>query len=165
MERINTGILAILASIAWLTAVPTFAADADPVPIMPAIAQISIPDVEIKGHALIAVHLWAIWCVPCLTELPEVDEIANRYKDKGLHVAAISLDIDMAKVQQFFTDKGIKTLTPAIDKNNTAFMASKLQGLPGTLFFDKNGVLIARADGPLDWKAKTTTDFIEEHLK
>jgi len=165
MERINTGILPILASIAWLAATSALAADADLVPIVPATVQIALPGVETKSHALTAIHLWATWCVPCLKELPEVDAVAARYKDKGLHVAAISLDTNMAKMQQFFVDKGIKTLTPTIDTNNAAFLASKLKGLPGTLFFDRNGELIARADGPVDWKAKATTDFIEGHVK
>jgi thiol-disulfide isomerase/thioredoxin len=147
--------------------VPAAALPGDPVPIVPVMEKIPVPigDAETSGHALTAVHLWAIWCVPCLKELPEVDAAAAAYKDKDFHVVAISMDTDMAKVKQFFADKGIKTLVPAIDKDSASFRAAHLRGLPGTLFFNKKGELIGRADGPLDWKAKSTTDFIESQLK
>src|SRR5438046_1874024 len=119
MPLTNTRILAVLASIAWLMAASAYAAPSDLVPIVPVDkAALAIPGVETKGHTLTAVHLWATWCVPCLKELPEVDATASAYKNKDFHVTAISLDTDMAKVEKFFADKGIKTLTPAIDKNN-----------------------------------------------
>jgi thiol-disulfide isomerase/thioredoxin len=161
MRSTNTRVLALLASLACFLTAPVLAGS-EPVPILAVDkAPLAIPGAETKGHRLTAVHFWAIWCIPCLKELPEVDTTASTYKNKDFRVVAISLDTDMAKVQQFFTDNDIKTLTPLIDKNNAAFLASKLKGLPGTLFFNKNGELIARADGPVDWKTKATMDFIE----
>jgi thiol-disulfide isomerase/thioredoxin len=155
-----------LASIAWLWAAPALAAASDLVPIAAVDkAELAVPGIETKGAKLTALHLWAIWCVPCLKELPEVDATAAAYKDKGLRVTAISLDTDMNKVKTFFAEKGIKTLIPAIDANNAVFRAAALRGLPGTLFFNEKGEVVGRADGPLDWKAKTTADFIESHLK
>lgn len=114
---------------------------------------------------LTAVHFWATWCVPCLAELPEVDAAAKAYDSKGFRVVAVSLDNDIGKVAPFFAGHHITTLTPALDMGNASFMAAHLAGLPGTLFIDKNGKEIARADGPLDWKSKEVTGFIASHLK
>lgn len=114
---------------------------------------------------LTAVHFWATWCVPCVGELPEVDAAAKAYKDKGLRVVAISLDSSLEKVPPFFAAHHITALTPAMDVNMSSFMAAHLAGLPGTIFIDKDGKEIARARGPLDWKSKQVTNFIESHLK
>ncbi len=147
-----------------LLPLPAFAAS-DPVTIMTVDkAALAIPGAQTKGHRLTAVHFWAIWCVPCLAELPELDATAAAYKDKGFHVVALSLDTDIRKVESFFTGKAITTLQPLIDANNAAFLAAKLRGLPGTLFFNADGELIARADGPLDWRAKATQDFITARI-
>lgn len=40
-----------------------------------------------------------------------------------------------------------------------------VRGLPTTLFLDKDGHEIARAEGVLDWGNQATRDFIESHLK
>ncbi len=161
MRIMNTRVVALLASLACCLAAPALAAS-DPVPIMPVTkARLAVPDVETSGHALTAVHFWATWCVPCVSELPELDAAAATYKDIDFQVVAISLDIDMVKVKLFFDEKGIRTLAPLLDKNSAAFLTAKLRGLPGTLFFNKEGELIARADGPVDWKSAATITFIE----
>lgn len=116
------------------------------------------------GHRLTAVHFWATWCVPCLKELPEVDATAAAYKDKGLRVIAIAIENDAAKVRKFYGDKGIRHLAVALDGANMAFRAAKLKGLPGTVFLNEKGEEIARADGPLDWKAKETITFLDQEL-
>lgn len=122
-------------------------------------------NVDPKGQKLTAVHFWATWCVPCLAELPEVDATANAYGTKGLQVVTISLDTRVDKVKTFFAEKKITHLPAYLDSNNAAFRIVKLKGLPGTIFFNADGKVIGRVDGPLDWKSKTTTDFIEQALK
>ncbi|MDE3015398.1 MAG: TlpA family protein disulfide reductase [Pseudomonadota bacterium] len=113
---------------------------------------------------LTAVHFWATWCVPCLAELPQVDAAAKAYGGQGFRVVAISLDNDIGKVAPFFAARHITQLVPYADMGTASFVAAHLQGLPGTLFIDKNGREIARAEGPLDWKSAQVTGFIASHL-
>lgn len=160
MRSTITGILALLA-IALLSA-GAFAAS-DPVEIKPVEkTPLSIPGADTKGHSLTIVHFWAVWCTPCLAELPELDAFTGMYKDMDIRVVAISMDIDIVKVRLFFDEKGIRNLTPLLDQSNAGFLASKLRGLPGTLFFDKEGKLVARADGPVDWGSTATITAIEK---
>ncbi|HML66236.1 MAG TPA: TlpA disulfide reductase family protein [Dysgonomonas sp.] len=39
----------------------------------------------------ILIDFWAIWCAPCVTEIPNILKVYNKYKDK-FSVYAISLD-------------------------------------------------------------------------
>lgn len=51
--------------------------------------------VELKsllGKGPVFIHFWATWCKPCQEEMPYLESIFQKYKDKGLIVAAISVD-------------------------------------------------------------------------
>lgn len=48
---------------------------------------------DIKGR-LVLVDFWASWCKPCLESLPKLKQIYDRFKEKGLTVVSISLDMN-----------------------------------------------------------------------
>lgn len=121
---------------------------------------------DASKHKLTALHFWATWCVPCVDELPMVDDAAKIFGEKGLHVVAVSLDGKrMDKVEKFFAENKIKTLTPYIDPTLKTSKTAGLRGLPGTLFIDSKGNVIARADGPLDWQVDAVERFLTARLK
>lgn len=47
---------------------------------------------EHVGKDVIVLSFWATWCAPCLSELPHLSELYLAEKDKGLVIAAISMD-------------------------------------------------------------------------
>jgi thiol-disulfide isomerase/thioredoxin len=46
---------------------------------------------EKQGKVLL-VNFWASWCSPCLKEIPELVELADRYRDRGFELVPVSLD-------------------------------------------------------------------------
>jgi len=44
---------------------------------------------DYKGN-LVLVNVWATWCMPCVAELPDLDKLQVKYKDKGLVVINLS---------------------------------------------------------------------------
>lgn len=42
--------------------------------------------------SVVLINFWASWCVPCLREIPELVELAERYHDRGLTLVPFSLD-------------------------------------------------------------------------
>ncbi len=114
---------------------------------------------------LTAVHFWATWCAPCLTEIAEVNETAATYKDRGLVVMPLSLDADHKKVEAFLAARHLTALPPLQDADTDSFQATRSPGLPTTLFINEKGEEIARAQEVLNWKNKEVTDFIEAQLK
>ncbi len=44
---------------------------------------------DYSGHVIL-LNFWATWCQPCITELPELDELQVAYRQKGLIVVTIS---------------------------------------------------------------------------
>ncbi len=166
-----SGNLAAFACLLWLS-LPC-AASAEPTPIATIKPGTPAPSVQFKdesgqmqaldakGATLTVVHLWATWCIPCIAELPRVDEAAKAYEKRGVRMLAIALDgNDTAKVTTFYNKHGITALKPYLDPKMQVFRAFGVNGLPSTIFIDKNGNQIARADGSLAWDAMTLEGFL-----
>ena len=48
-----------------------------------------------RGEGML-VNFWAIWCEPCVAELPELIEVAREYEDRGGRVVGLSFDLMVA---------------------------------------------------------------------
>ena len=178
MLRIHTGFLGILASCTIaLFLLPTLA-HADERYILDITSPQPFPNIKFtdqngknlslsdeKGKLTI-VHFWATWCVPCVDELPELDEIQKKYEVIGLKVIAISLDgnNNKAKVQAFLKDNKIRSLKPYFDNSTNAFKDSHAKGMPTSFFIDPKGNSIALSEGKLDWLNSKTAGFLEFNL-
>lgn len=98
---------------------------------------------------LTMINIWATYCGPCLSEMPELGEINEEYKDKGFKIVGIVSDVinsdgSLSETQvQSARDVVTKTganymqLVPTHD-----LMMAKLKdvyAVPTTIFVDKNG--------------------------
>jgi len=175
MQRIHSAISPVLASICLV--IFTFSAHAqETVPLQTGalgkIGSIAYMDGNLKPQKLdvtkgklTALHFWATWCVPCVDELPQVDDEQEIF-GKDLQIVPISLDgKNIDKVKKFYKDHKIEHLPALIDPTATTAKAAGLKGLPGTVFIDPKGNIVARADGPLDWQQADVAKFIKSRLK
>jgi thiol-disulfide isomerase/thioredoxin len=105
-----------------------------------------------KGKALI-VNLWATWCGPCVTEMPSLAKLADRLKDQGVVVVAISEDRGgKFVVDPFLKEHNITNLQVYLDKTMSTGKALKEATiLPMTILIDANGNEIGRVKGDRDW--------------
>lgn len=44
------------------------------------------------GKNVVLINFWATWCLPCQAELPLLQQIYDKHKDKGLVILAVSMD-------------------------------------------------------------------------
>lgn len=61
------------------------------------------------------VNFWATFCKPCIAELPHFQEMANKYKEQGVKLVMVSLDLKEAypvKVSSFA--KKLKLTSPVV---------------------------------------------------
>ena len=105
-----------------------------------------------KGKAYI-VEFWATWCGPCRVSIPHLNEIHNRFKDKGLIVIGQDCwENDEKQVEPFIKTMGEKmTYRVALDtktddaprgKMAETWMAAAAQnGIPTAFIVDPKGIL------------------------
>ena len=48
----------------------------------------------VENNKLVLLDFWASWCPDCRVENPNIVEIYNEFKDKGLEIVSVSLDTD-----------------------------------------------------------------------
>ena len=54
---------------------------------------------------VVVLNFWATWCPPCQRETPDLVDVANRYKNKGVEFAGVALDEGSGDAVQQFVDQ------------------------------------------------------------
>jgi peroxiredoxin len=94
---------------------------------------------NLKGNMII-INVWASWCKPCQYEMPAMQEIFDKYKDKGLILLAVNntYQDNLSDVIDFVSEN---RLTFPILLDTEGFVSNKYQveALPSTFFIDKTG--------------------------
>ncbi len=100
---------------------------------------------EFAKHKITIIDFWASWCPPCRREMPNLVNIYNNYKDKGLGIIGVSLDED--KDQWTNAVKGMDmTWTQVSDLqgwDNQVAVKYGIRSIPYTMLVDSKGKLLA----------------------
>lgn len=92
---------------------------------------------------VVLVNFWATWCPPCRKEMPDLQALHKRFEAQGLVILAIS-DEEAEKVKSFI-DANPYTFTVLIDPGHKATQAFRVEGIPKSFVFDRNGKLVAQS--------------------
>ena len=117
----------------------------------------------LRGN-VVFLNFWATWCPPCKEEMPSMERLYRRHKDRGLTMLAISIDSDGRKVADFVKKLGL-TFLIGLDPKLEVANAYAVRALPSTFLIDRNGNMSAIALGPRDWDATAAHAVVESLLK
>jgi peroxiredoxin len=105
---------------------------------------------EFKGK-VVFLNFWATWCKPCEEEMPSMERLYQRFKDKGLVVLAISADAEGAGVVTPYVKKHQLTFPVGLDPKVSVATLYGVWALPSTFIIDKKGNRALFANGPREW--------------
>jgi thiol-disulfide isomerase/thioredoxin len=94
----------------------------------------------------VVVNFWATWCVPCRTEMPLLEAVANTTDASFLEV---DLEEDAPAVRAFFDQLQLTRLSPVVDTDGAVFRRWGVVSLPTTFFVDRDGIVRTVEIGPL----------------
>lgn len=97
---------------------------------------------QFKGKVLF-LAFWAPWCVPCRDELPELERLYTKYRDKGFVVIGISVESSASGVSSFLKKVPV-TFPVIIDGTGQIAEAYRITGLPASFLIDRGGVVHTR---------------------
>jgi len=110
---------------------------------------------------LILIAFWGASCGPCLTELPSLERLADRYRDSGLTVLPICVDPADAAEASAVASSRIQHLPVFAVADGSARLNYDVQLLPTTVLIDRAGRLIGSARGSRNWNGPEVQELIE----
>ena len=94
-----------------------------------------------EGRAIL-LNLWATWCIPCLDEMPELEELQIQYDPTVLSVVGISIDkISPLMVYAFLEENSITYTTLMADGEALLDALHLPPGIPHTILLDDKGLV------------------------
>ena len=101
---------------------------------------------DLRGHVVV-LNFWAVWCGPCVRELPELASFAQQ--SRGAEVIAVNSGIggdNAGKILRFLRVRHLN-LSVAFDSQRIAYQAFGIEGVPTTVIIDPHGMIRERRVG------------------
>ena len=121
--------------------------------------KVSLSDFRGK---VVLVNIWATWCPPCRDEMPSMQKLYDRFKGEDFELLAVSIDAEGHKAVAPFMRKMNLTFPALLDPKEKIRGLYKITGVPESFIIDKNGILVQRIIGPLDWSTPKVFQFFQE---
>ena len=98
------------------------------------------------------INFWAVWCAPCLDELPALNETWSVLKEKNVGMLAVNIGDDADSIKLFLHKHDLKIDFPIVigDKYKTLGNWSAIT-LPYTVIVSPEGKIVYEASGPREW--------------
>ena len=109
---------------------------------------------------VVFLNFWATWCGPCKEEMPSMEELSKRFKEKDFVFLAISVDYAGIQPVKEFIEKHRYTFPVLIDPKCETLDLFEVKGIPTTFLIDKKGMIIGKAIGPKDWKKSEVVSIV-----
>ena len=104
------------------------------------------------------VNFFATWCVPCITEHPELVAFSERHAEVGdASVVSVVFDDDAADVAAFFEENGGEW--PVID-GEQVILDWAVAAVPESFLVSPDGIVVAKITGGVT--AEALDDLIEQ---
>jgi peroxiredoxin len=117
-------------------------------------------------NKVVLLNVWATWCQPCRTEIPDVQALHKQFADRGLSVIGISIDGDDSgtRISDFAREFGM-SYPIWRDPDERVLSQFRVIGVPATFLIDKEGVLRWRMTGPIQHGDSSLVGAIEAALR
>ena len=114
---------------------------------------------------LVVLNFWATWCTPCTLEMPSLESLWTRYRERGLVVAGISVDrgAPPALLDPYIASLKL-TFPILLDPQLETAGKWRVTGLPATFIVKPGGEVAGLAVGAREWTSAEMTALLESML-
>jgi peroxiredoxin len=124
--------------------------------------QISLSSLRGK---VVFVNFWSIWCNPCRLEMPMMDSLYKRYKERGLDVIGVNIDRDSVASIEDFVKKHNLSFPVLLDRERKVMKVYRAHFLPTTVILSRGGIIMEKVVGVHDWSSPASQRTIDDLLK
>ena len=119
---------------------------------------------DYRGKILL-LNIWATWCPSCVAEMPSIQKLYNKFKDRNFEILAVSIDEQGREAVAPFIKKQNLTFPVLLDPQAKIKTPYGLTGIPESFVIDKAGIIIKKIIGPIDWATSETFRFFDQLIE
>ena len=113
----------------------------------------------------VVIDFHATWCGPCKIEMPSLEALYEKFKDKKFALLAISNDMFGANIVKPFVKAHKINFTVLLDQRLKVSNAFGVVSLPTTFMIDPQGKIIGALFGAEDWVTPSNILYFENLLQ
>lgn len=102
---------------------------------------------ELRGKGVL-INFWASWCKPCRDEMPAIQQVYDRYKDKGLEVLAVNIAETEVTVDGFVRHLDL-AFPILLDSNREVTRLYGIGSIPSSIFVSPDGKVVRKVSGQM----------------
>jgi peroxiredoxin len=121
--------------------------------------QISLSDQRGK---VVLINIWATWCPPCKQEMPSMQKLYERFKGENFEILAVSIDSTGRDAVAPFMRTMNLTFPALLDSKEDIRTLYGVTGVPESFIIDKEGIVVEKIIGPIDWAAPKAFLFFQD---
>ena len=120
---------------------------------------------DVTRDRLVVLNFWATWCQPCTAEMPTLEALWERYRQRGLTVVGISVDRGAPRMLLDPYVRNLKLSFPILlDPEMKTAGAWRVTSLPATFVIKPGGDVVGFAIGARDWDSAAMRALLETLL-
>ncbi|MDD5593970.1 MAG: TlpA disulfide reductase family protein, partial [Candidatus Margulisbacteria bacterium] len=113
-----------------------------------------------KGKVIL-LNFWATWCSACRVEMPGLQKLSEKLKNRNFVVLAVALDRDEKAVKPFIFNNGY-SFPVLLDPAGRAARSYNITAIPTTFIINKKGQTVERRLGAIEWTDRTVVKRLEK---
>jgi thiol-disulfide isomerase/thioredoxin len=103
---------------------------------------------DFHGRYLL-IDFWAVWCGPCVAEMPALHAVWEKYKNRKFAILSVSLDVKRENVAKFRSGKWKMPWLHAYlagRSQDPVAAAFEVESIPSPVLVDPSGTIVAAGD-------------------
>lgn len=117
-----------------------------------------VVELEKMAGEVVLVNFWATWCPPCRDEMPVIEAMHQKYRDRGFRVLAVNVQEMEPQVTAFGREMGL-SFPLLLDQTAEVARMYRVQNLPRSFFLARDGRVVRIHPGEL------TQETVERYLQ
>ena len=115
-----------------------------------------------KGQVVL-LNFWATWCPPCRAEMPSMERLYRKFKDKGLVILAVNLHEQAKAVRRFVAAQKL-SFPVLLDSDGRVGAIYGAQSIPLSYLVGRDGNVLAGTIGGREWDSREYLAFFTRLL-
>jgi thiol-disulfide isomerase/thioredoxin len=95
---------------------------------------------ESKG-SVVVLDFWATWCGPCMQAMPQVERVAEEFKERGVQFFAVNLQETAEQIKTTLERHKLHPMV-VLDREGTIAEKYKANAIPQTVIIDREGKIV-----------------------